>query len=310
VVLRSSLTLGTFSEPTTRHVEQLLLDSALWQRKQGYHDMTSRPRVGMLKTLVKRGADLLNPESVKAVIAHQEWSEGRKQNVVDAYARFLDMRSVSWTKPLYRRVETLPFIPTEQEIDALIARMNYCIATLLRLLKETAMRPGEAWNLRWVDVDTERSCVTITPEKHSRPRQCKISSQCLAMLYTIPKSSQYVFRERYASLNNLRRTFQRHRNKLAESLVNPRIREISFKTLRHWKASIEYHKTKDILYVQRLLGHKNIQNTLIYTHLVSFKSDDWVCKVAANLEEAVELVEAGFEYVTEVEGKKIFRKRK
>jgi hypothetical protein len=73
---------------------------------------------------------------------------------------------------------------------------------------------------------------------------------------------------------------------------------------------MEYHKTKDILHVKRLLGHKNIQNTLIYTHLVDFKSDDWVCKVACSLEEAVELVEAGFEYVTEVEGKKIFRKLK
>jgi integrase len=264
----------------------------------------------MLKTLVKRGADLLNPESVKAVIAVQQWSEGWKQNVVDAYSRFLDMRGVTLTKPFYRRVETLPFIPSENEIDALIARMNYCIAAFLRLLKESAMRPGEAWNLRWVDVDSERSCATITPEKHSRPRQCKISSQCLAMLYTLPKSSAYVFRERYASLNNLRRTFQRHRNKLAESLVNPRIREICFKTLRHWKASMEYHRTKDILYVQRLLGHRNIQNTLIYTHLVSFEVDEWVCKVASNLDEAVELVERGFEYVTEVEGKKIFRKRK
>ena len=131
----------------------------------------------MLKTLVKRGADLLDPESVKAVIAEQAWSEGRKQNVVDAYARFLDMRGVTWTKPLYRRIDKLPFIPSEKEIDALIARMNSCIAAFLRLLKESAMRPGEAWNLRWVDVDTERSCVTITPEKHSRPRQCKISSQ-------------------------------------------------------------------------------------------------------------------------------------
>jgi integrase len=225
----------------------------LWQRKQGYRDTTIRPHVGMLKTLARRGANLLDPESVKEVIASQQWSEGRKQNVVDAYSRFLDMRGVSWTNPLYRRVETLPFIPTEAEIDALIARMNYCIAAFLQLLKESAMRPGEAWNLRWVDVDTERSCVTITPEKHSRPRQCKVSSQCLAMLYTIPKSSPYVFRERYASLNNLRRTFQRHRNKLAASLVNPRIREICFKTLRHWKASIEYHRTKDIVYVQRLL---------------------------------------------------------
>ena len=291
--MRSILTLGTFSAPTTLHVHQLLLDYALWQRRQGYRETTVVPRVGMLQTLVNRGADLLDPESVKDVIARQKWSEGRKQNVVDAYSRFLDMRGKTWTKPLYRRVETLPFIPTEHEIDALIARMNYCIAAFLRLLKESAMRPGEAWNLKWVDVDTERSCVTITPEKHSRPRQCRISSQCLAMLYTIPKSSQYVFRERYASLNNLRRTFQRHRNKLAESLVNPRIREICFKTLRHWKASMEYRRTKDILYVQRLLGHRNIQNTLIYTHLVSFESDDWVCKVASNLDEAVELVKRG-----------------
>jgi integrase len=306
----SNLTLGTFAEPTTRREEPLLFEYSLWQRKQGYRDTTIRPRVGMLKTLIKRGADLLHPESVKAVIAVQAWSEGRKQNVVDAYSRFLDMQGITWTKPLYRRVETLPFIPTEQEIDALIARMNTCIAAFLRLLKESAIRPGEAWNLRWVDVDTERSCVTITPEKHSRPRQCKISSQCLAMLYTIPKSNEYVFRARYASLNNLRRTFQRHRNKLAASLVSPRIREISFKTLRHWKASMEYHRTKDILYVQRLLGHRNIQNTLIYTHLVSFESDEWICKVASSLEEAVELVEAGFEYVTQIEGKKIFRKRK
>ncbi len=33
-------------------------------------------------------------------------------------------------------------------------------------------------------------------------------------------------------------------------------------------------------------------------------------KVAETLEEACELVEAGFEFVTDMEGKKIFRKRK
>ena len=43
---------------------------------------------------------------------------------------------------------------------------------------------------------------------------------------------------------------------------------------------------------------------------VSFASDEWVGKVAGIRDEAVELVEAGFEYVTEVEGMKIFRKRK
>jgi hypothetical protein len=39
-------------------------------------------------------------------------------------------------------------------------------------------------------------------------------------------------------------------------------------------------------------------------------SDDYHVKVAHDLKEACQLVETGFEYVTEMEGSKIFRKRK
>ena len=60
----------------------------------------------------------------------------------------------------------------------------------------------------------------------------------------------------------------------------------------------------------RLLGHKNIQNTLIYTQLVSFNDSEYICKVAKTLEEATQLIEAGFEYVTDMNGYKLFRKRK
>jgi len=49
---------------------------------------------------------------------------------------------------------------------------------------------------------------------------------------------------------------------------------------------------------------------LIYTHLVSFGSDEWICKVAETIEEAAKLIESGFEYVTEMDGVKLFRKRK
>jgi hypothetical protein len=58
------------------------------------------------------------------------------------------------------------------------------------------------------------------------------------------------------------------------------------------------------------LGHKNIKNTLIYTQLVTFQNDDYTCKVASNLKEAAELIEAGYEYVTEMDQQKLFRKRK
>ena len=73
---------------------------------------------------------------------------------------------------------------------------------------------------------------------------------------------------------------------------------------------MEYAKTKDILYVMKLLGHKNIQNTLIYTQLVNFERDEYHSAVAKNVEEARKLVEAGFEYVCHHEGVMIFRKRK
>jgi arginine/ornithine N-succinyltransferase beta subunit len=60
----------------------------------------------------------------------------------------------------------------------------------------------------------------------------------------------------------------------------------------------------------QLLGHRNIKNTLIYTHLVSLESDEFICKVAKNVQEANELVESGFDYATEIDGLQLFRKRK
>jgi hypothetical protein len=56
--------------------------------------------------------------------------------------------------------------------------------------------------------------------------------------------------------------------------------------------------------------HKNIKNTLVYTHLVNAQDDEYVTKMAWNLEEACELLEAGFDYVTDMEHAKIFKKRK
>jgi len=61
----------------------------------------------------------------------------------------------------------------------------------------------------------------------------------------------------------------------------------------------------------RVLGHKNIKNTLIYTHLVEgLKEDEFICKVARTPEEIAQLIEAGFEYVCEHEGLKFFKKMK
>ena len=64
------------------------------------------------------------------------------------------MHGKTWTLPIYRRVRKLPFIPTELEIDQLIAGCSNRLAAFLQLLKETGMRCGEACGLlKWTDLD-------------------------------------------------------------------------------------------------------------------------------------------------------------
>jgi hypothetical protein len=61
----------------------------------------------------------------------------------------------------------------------------------------------------------------------------------------------------------------------------------------------------------RLLGHKSIANTLIYTQLVEFEDDDKYCTAIANsVEEARRLLETGFEYVCTHGNVMLFKKRK
>jgi len=60
----------------------------------------------------------------------------------------------------------------------------------------------------------------------------------------------------------------------------------------------------------KMLGHRNINNTLLYTQLVNFESDDFHSAVAEDTEEARNLIEAGFDYVCTYENTMLFRKRK
>jgi hypothetical protein len=85
-----------------------------------------------------------------------------------------------------------------------------------------------------------------------------------------------------------------------------------FKTFRTWGGTMEYHKTKDAVHVMRKLGHKSISNTLIYIQLdeALFKDEiEYTSKIAKTEAEICQCIEAGFDYVCDHEGHKLFRKR-
>ena len=74
---------------------------------------------------------------------------------------------------------------------------------------------------------------------------------------------------------------------------------------------MKYDQTKDILLVKQLLGHKKIETTMFYTQLITFsEEDEYTVKTATNVKEATDLLEHGFTYVQEIDGIKLYRKRK
>jgi integrase len=257
----------------------------------------------------------MEPESVKRLLANCSWSEGGKQRIAEEVDRFYRYEGLKWEKPRYEKIDLLPYIPKEEEVNALVTGLyNRIAGTFCLLLKETGCRPGEAWITEWVHIDLARNSIIIRPEKGSRSRELRISDSLIARLNLLPKNRKYVFHDGSVDpilgLKRFTRMFQRERKALSLRLNNPRLQLISFRTLRHFKGTMEYHKTKDILHVMRILGHRNIQNTLVYTHLVNFESDDYVCKVAKTVDEAKALIETGFDYVTDMGDTTLFRKRK
>lgn len=213
------------------------------------------------------------------------------------------MEGLKWEKPRCKVTRKIPFIPTEEELDILIAGCGKKTAPFLRLLKETAMRSGEAKRLLWTNIDSERRIITLNDsEKGSNPRAWKVTKELIGMLNTLPKKSLRIFGQ--GSVSSQKTTFHEARKRLASKLQNPRLLRISFHTFRHWKATMLYYQTKDPYYVKQFLGHKSIRTTEIYITIERTifepSSNNYRVKVAEDPEEIKGLLEIGFEYVCEI----------
>jgi integrase len=286
----------------------------LWHlKKQGrYSDATIATRVKALKFMFKQGVNLNDPEAVKMFIAQRkEWSNGHKQIIVFAYNGFAEMLCLKWTAPFYDKNQSLPFIPTEKEVDALISGTSKKISTTLLALKETGFRIGELWSCKWTDLDDENNTLKCIAEKHGNPRQKKLSSRLMQMLQALPKTNAYIFSN--SNLNAHRWNYDQQKTALAKKLQNPRLKQIKFHTLRHFYATKEYSQTRNILHVKEMLGHRNINSTLVYTHLIpnEEEAEKYNHATAKTDIEAGELIDEAWTYVlTTPQGIMLFRKAK
>jgi hypothetical protein len=77
---------------------------------------------------------MLDSESVKEHLALAKLSERRKQILAQYLERFYRVKGIAFEKPRYRRVERLPFVPKETEVDQLIAAVGKKMSAFLLLV--------------------------------------------------------------------------------------------------------------------------------------------------------------------------------
>jgi integrase len=228
--------------------------------------------ISYLKRLVKLGANLLDPESVKAVIGKQKVKNGTKIQYVAAYAAFACMEKISWEPPKYRQEEIIPFIPDETELDCLInSTHSKRMGTYLLCLKETFTDPGEALRIEWTDISG--NVISINhPVKGHLPRQIEVTNKLIAKINDLPKTSPRIFNTTYGYTS---RAYYSLRKRVANTQKNPRIMKIELRTFRHWGGTMIAHYTNgNTLTVKRLLGLKRLEYVMKYIGLIDFKDDN------------------------------------
>ncbi len=257
--------------------------------------------VDKVKHLAVLGANLRDPEHVKTVIGQMKRKDGTnakngtKMLVCYAYDAFVKMLKIPWDMPTYIQEDHDPFVPDETELDALInaTTKSKRLSTFLQCLKETFGDPGEVLRIKWLDVDFNNKAISIRyPVKNHLPRTLNVSNRLLAMIEALPKKDDRVFSTTYAAML---RSFVIYRKRTAENQKNPRLLAVDFTAFRTWAGTmIAYHTNGNVLTVKKLLGHKQIKNTMKYIGRIEFADKAFETTSATTVEDILRLGKEGW----------------
>jgi integrase len=273
----------------------LLTKYMAYLEREGFSEDTEYPRT--LSHLVKDGANLLNPENVKSVIAQQRkkngepWTDSMKMLATYAYDAFCQMQGIVWKKPTYHQNEATVPVPDEKDLDLLISRARKKLATFMQCLKETFADPSEILKCDWIDLNGNVLSINH-PVKGHYPGKYELKPQLVSMLNALPRKNKRIFpttyKTIYHSLLNLR-------TKAAEEFQKPELLRISFKSFRHWGGTmLAYVTNGNVPVMARKLRHKSWRSTQKYVHNVEFREEDYEETVATTPEEIRALGKAGW----------------
>ena len=149
---------------------------------------------------------------------------------------------------------------------------------IIRLLLLTGCRKGEIVSLKW---RFYRVSKLFLPDSKTGPRTVWLSSAARAILDGLPRKAIWVFpspqTDRCLTASRTDELWYRVREEA--DLCDVRLHD-----LRHTYASIAMAQGETVLTIGRLLGHRDPETTLKYTHLADATVRDAVDVVGAALE--------------------------
>ena len=152
-----------------------------------------------------------------------------------------------------------------------ITRLIDCSAPFLRPVIITAvstgMRRGEILNLKWKEVDFIHRFIRVEKTKNKEPRDIPIDGFLMETLEGLKESRAkggYVF----LGENETRIPGSTVQVNFRAALEKAGIEDFRFHDLRHTAASLFAAGGSDIMSLKNLLGHKTIEMTQRYAHLM------------------------------------------
>ena len=284
---------------------------------------TIRSREWNLKTLSKR-ANLNEPASIELAIARyikknkQPATECFKKHLCEAYADYCRVYRIYWKKPSYKPDEKSIQPPSLETCNTLIAAAQRELSIKLDLSTQTGLRPIEIVGNKGLtpnDIHPEQKTITARSTKGCNPRPpIKVTEQLIAKLQTyITKHSikpdEPLFK---GSPETYRHHYKAFTHRLAKKLQNPSIANIRLYDLRHAYVTRTLRKIGNAEIVRQMVGHKNLNTTQKYMHLLAdLNSGEWIVEQTNDKNRAKELTLQDFRYeYTTPDGYMTFKKPK
>ena len=135
---------------------------------------------------------------------------------------------------------------------------------LVLLAITTGARKGELINLRWGDIDFEKSSAKLETSKTNKPRLLALMVEAKTQLQKFREVGNGFVFPHESIINAPKKYFDVHWYRAREAAG---IKDVRFHDLRHTAASILAENGATLLEIADVLGHNSIQTTQRYAHL-------------------------------------------